>query len=97
MEYISYEENKLKELDRIKNNNEYIKMELENHKQYFDNMFKTIDNNIKLDIDQRKIILNEEKYLMVIAGAGSGKTTTISAKVNYLIDKKNIKDEVIIE
>ena len=64
--------------------------------QYFENMFKNIDENIKLDEDQIKIITEEEKNLMVIAGAGAGKTTTICAKVNYLIDIKKIKDEEIL-
>ena len=59
-------------------------------------MFKKIDENIKLDEEQIKIILTDEDNQMVIAGAGSGKTTTITAKVNYLIEKKNIKDEEIL-
>ena len=33
---------------------------------------------------------------MIIAGAGSGKTTTIAGKVKYLVDIKNIKPEEII-
>ena len=59
-------------------------------------MFKEIDKNIMLDENQRRIILTDEKYTMVIAGAGSGKTTTITAKVNYLIEKQKIKDDEII-
>lgn len=64
--------------------------------EYFKNMFINIDPNIKLDEDQIKIITTNEKYQMVIAGAGAGKTTTICAKVNYLIEKLNIKDEEIL-
>ena len=64
--------------------------------KYFENMFKNIDSNIKLDEDQIKIITNNEQNTMVIAGAGSGKTTTICAKVNYLIEKKHIKDNEIL-
>lgn len=78
------------------NSENNIKQKLIEEQNYFDNLFKTIDPNIKLDENQRRIILNEEKYLMVIAGAGAGKTTTISAKVDYLIKKKNMKDEEIL-
>lgn len=49
-----------------------------------------------LDIEQRKAILIDEDYNMIIAGAGSGKTTTISAKVKYLVEKLNVKEEEIV-
>ena len=94
--YISYKEKNIKEAQRKIHNEKYIKTKLIEEKEYFDNMFKKIDENIKLDENQRKIILTDEKYTMVIAGAGSGKTTTITAKVNYLIEKQQIKDEEII-
>ena len=96
MEYISYKESKLTEQERKQNNEKYIETEKQNQKHYFENMFKNIDENIKLDEEQIKIILTDEDNQMVIAGAGSGKTTTITAKVNYLIEKKNIKDEEIL-
>ena len=96
MKYISYKESNITEKERIQNNQNYIKTELKKQKQYFENMFKDIDENIKLDEEQIKIILTDEDNQMVIAGAGSGKTTTITAKVNYLIEKKNIKDEEIL-
>lgn len=73
-----------------------INEKLKHEKEYFDNMFKKTDPNILLDDEQRKIILTDENYLMVIAGAGAGKTTTITAKVNYLIQKQNIKENEII-
>ena len=59
-------------------------------------MFKNIDENIKLEEDQIKIITEEEKNIIVIAGAGAGKTTTKCAKVNYLIDIKKVKEEEIL-
>jgi len=96
MEYITYKESTTSEKKRREHNQIYIKENLIKQKEYFDNMFSTIDSNIKLDEEQRKIILTDEDYVMVIAGAGSGKTTTISAKVNYLIEKKKIKDEEIM-
>lgn len=94
--YQLYQEQNLPKKARNKHDEEYIKDILKKEKDYFDNLFKKIDPNIKLDDNQRRIILNEEKYLMVVAGAGSGKTTTITAKVDYLINKKNIKDEEIL-
>ena len=59
-------------------------------------MYKNIDNKIILDENQRRIVLTDEINQMVIAGAGTGKTTTICAKVNYLIEKQKIKDDEII-
>lgn len=94
--YISYKEKNITEEERKKHNKNFINQKLIEEQEYFDNMFKGIDDNIILDENQRKIILTDEKYQMVIAGAGSGKTTTISAKVNYIIDKLKIKDEEII-
>ena len=45
--------------------------------------------NIKLDKKQKKVIKNISKNLLVIAGAGSGKTLTIIYKI-----KKLIKDQI---
>ena len=102
MQYISYKENKksttnvLTEQQRKENNEKYIKTKLEEEKYFLDKMFEKIDKNIILDNQQREIILTEEDYVMVIAGAGSGKTTTISAKVNYLIQRKKISEKDIV-
>ena len=38
----------------------------------------------------------DEDYSLIIAGSGSGKTTTVSAKVKYLIEKKNVDPNSII-
>ena len=50
----------------------------------------------KLDKYQRKAIINNDKYLLVVAGAGSGKTLTIIGKVKYLIEKLHFKEEEIL-
>ena len=42
-----------------------------------------------LDKEQKKIVLNDNNYLLVTAGAGSGKTLTILGKINYLVKYKN--------
>ena len=77
-------------------NKKYTERKLIEYKDYFDNMFKNIDSNILLDNEQRKAIITDEDYSLVIAGAGSGKTTTMAAKVKYLIEKKNVKPNKII-
>lgn len=81
----------------IKRHNEnFVKKKLIEYKEYFDNMFKDIDPNIVLDEEQRKAVLIDEDYSLVIAGAGSGKTTTMAAKVKYLIEKCGIEPKEII-
>ena len=43
-----------------------------------------------LDKQQQEIVMDNSKYLLVVAGAGSGKTLTILGKINYLIKYKEI-------
>ena len=88
-------------LDNLKtlvsqHNKEFIEEKLISEKVYLDNILKEIDPNIMLDEDQRKVVLTDEDYCLVIAGAGAGKTTTVAAKVKYLVEKKNIKPEEIL-
>ena len=72
-------------------NEEYIQKELENNKEYFDNIF-----DYPLDIEQRKAIITDDNNNLIIAGAGSGKTTTIIGKTKYLLEKKGIDPREII-
>lgn len=51
---------------------------------------KTLDNNQILSI------VNEKHNNLIIAGAGSGKTTTIIGKVKYLITKNNVEAKDIL-
>ena len=53
-------------------------------------------NNIELDNTQIEAIKSDNKSVLVIAGAGSGKTLTIQGKVKYLIEDKNIKGDEIL-
>lgn len=80
----------------VTHNKEYIAKHFMDQKNYFNNLFKEIDNNINLDTEQRVAILTDEDYNLIIAGAGSGKTTTMIAKIKYLIDYCNIKSEEIL-
>lgn len=66
------------------------------YKSYFDTMYSGIDDNIKLDEEQIKAILSDEDYSLIIAGAGTGKTTTMAAKVKYLVDICNVNPQEIL-
>lgn len=77
-------------------NDEYIKNRMLSEKEYLDNILKDVDPVIMLDEDQRKVILTDEDYCLVIAGAGAGKTTTVAAKVKYLVEKKGIEPRDIL-
>ncbi|MDR2718651.1 MAG: UvrD-helicase domain-containing protein, partial [Treponema sp.] len=59
-------------------------------------MLKNIDPNIKLDDEQRRAVVADDDYCLLVAGAGAGKTTTMAAKVKYLVEKKQILPEEII-
>lgn len=49
-----------------------------------------------LDNAQIKAIINEEENNLVIAGAGSGKTTTIVGKIKYLVKVKKVDPSNIL-
>lgn len=66
------------------------------YKDYFKNMFKGIDDNIVLDDEQIRAILSDEDSTLIIAGAGTGKTTTMTAKVKYLVDIKKVDPSKIL-
>ena len=49
-----------------------------------------------LDKTQEEIVKTEATYLLVTAGAGSGKTLTILGKIAYLINEKGFKETDIM-
>lgn len=71
--------------------NRFVQTELENNKLYFDKLTK-----FGLDDQQRYAVVIDEDHNLVIAGAGTGKTTTIFGKVKYLTEKRGIKPENIL-
>ncbi|MED1850067.1 UvrD-helicase domain-containing protein [Brevibacillus agri] len=73
-------------------NQEYLQRELLNNKEFFDD----IDGK-SLDEQQRVAVLTDEDNNLVLAGAGSGKTLTISGKVKFLTEKRGVlPDEILL-
>lgn len=77
-------------------NEQYVKTKLNEEKDYLNGILRPVDPKIILDEDQRKVILTDEDYCLVIAGAGAGKTTTVAAKVRYLTERKGIDPRQIL-
>lgn len=77
-------------------NERYIQTKLVEEKDYLDNVLKPVDPKVVLDEDQRRVVLTDEDYCLVIAGAGAGKTTTVAAKVKYLVEKKKVDPSQIL-
>ena len=50
----------------------------------------------ELNERQREAVLYNDGPLLIIAGAGAGKTKTLTTKIAYLIEKKNVAPENIL-
>ncbi len=70
----------------------FITNELRDNKTYFD----TVLGQYPLDPQQRDSIVKLEDNCLVIASAGSGKTSTILGKAKYLVEKRNIDPSKIL-
>lgn len=68
---------------------------IESQKIKYDEYFNDIENK-QLDDQQRTAVIADEYSNLIIAGAGSGKTLTILAKVKYLVEKKGISPNKIL-
>ena len=53
-------------------------------------------SNDFLNDQQRAAVLSEEKRILVLAGAGSGKTKTLLQKIIYLIEEKGVSPSSIL-
>lgn len=84
---INYIEN-----DRERHNKEFLANELDSCRAYFD----TVLLSYPLDIQQRESIVKLEDNCLVIASAGSGKTSTILGKAKYLIERRGIDTSKIL-
>jgi len=72
-------------------NNRFKDDKLWEHKAFFDTVLA-----YPLDDQQRRSIVSEEQNCLVVSSAGSGKTSSIVGKVEYLIQKKHISPERIL-
>lgn len=82
--------------DVTTHNSNHVEKALTRESAYFDNILKDIDPAIKLDEEQRRAVITDDDYCLLVAGAGAGKTTTMAAKVKYLVEKKQVNPEEII-
>ena len=68
---------------------------LKNQLIQYEDLLNNIDGK-QLDFQQKMAVLSDDINNLVIAGAGSGKTLTISGKVKYLIEAKKAKSDEIL-
>ena len=83
----NYEKLKITKDNMDNYNSIFINQRLKNYKSFFDGK----DDNLKypLDNEQRFSIVKDDKHNLVIAAAGSGKTSVITSKIAYLIRRKD--------
>lgn len=80
------------EAERKLHNQSFIQKELTENKTYFD----TVLGQYPLDQQQRDSLVKLEDNCLVIASAGSGKTSTILGKAKYLVEKRKIDPSKIL-
>lgn len=74
-------------------NESFFKKEAVDAKELFMNVGR---QGINLDTQQQIAVMTNEENALVLAGAGSGKTLTISAKVRYLVNRLNVNPSEIL-
>lgn len=77
---------------REEHNKVFVQNELVQNKDYFDHVL----GKYPLDPQQRDSIVKLEDNCLVIASAGSGKTSTIVSKAKYLVEKQHILPSKIL-
>ena len=64
--------------------------------EWFENNIKINGKRVELDDEQAEAVANTNKNTLVAARAGSGKTTTLVAKIIYLVTKQHVSQDEII-
>ncbi|MBR6863006.1 MAG: UvrD-helicase domain-containing protein [Acidaminococcaceae bacterium] len=82
--------------DITTHNGDYVETTVTEQRLYFDHVLDAIDPGIRLDDEQRRAVVTDDDYCLLVAGAGAGKTTTMAAKVKYLVEKQHVNPEEII-
>lgn len=72
-------------------NKHFREQQLALHQDYFDTLLP-----FPLDNQQREAIVTLGENVLVVAAAGSGKTATIVAKADYLVNKMNVDPRSIL-
>ncbi len=73
-------------------NRTFLAEELERYRGFFDQCIE----GKSLDTQQRTAVVTDEDNNLVIAGAGTGKTTTILGKVYYVVDRYTVPPEELL-
>lgn len=97
---LSIENSKYPFLSKFSSNSEYAIKEwnrsfISNEKKSQSDFFKTVEANPLTESQQNAVVVNEDNNL-VIAGAGSGKTSVIVAKIGYLVKRGFAKPKEIL-
>lgn len=72
-------------------NETWVQDEMEAHKHFFDTVGKA-----PLTSSQREAVLRHDNRVLAVAGAGTGKTTTVVAKIIYLLKNNKCRPEEIL-
>ncbi|MHA2399007.1 MAG: UvrD-helicase domain-containing protein [Promethearchaeota archaeon] len=89
-----------KELHKIiEEINNYPQKFIDNRLKIHSSFLEGKDDRLKypLDDEQRLAVIKDDKHNLVIAGAGSGKTSVISSRIAYLVRRKDTvnKDKIL--
>ena len=51
---------------------------------------------MELSMQQKRAVESDAQYMAIIAGAGSGKTRTLTERISYLIEHRGVQAESIL-